>query len=48
MTAGTSTSSVRVPDAIAAAVAAGMLRPEDLQGPDPIGEEEYAAAQRWR
>lgn len=34
-------------DATAAAVAAGLLRPEDLAGPDPVGSEEYEAAQQW-
>lgn len=33
-------------------IARGLIRPEDLAGPDPIGDEEYEAAQRgplrWR
>jgi RHH-type rel operon transcriptional repressor/antitoxin RelB len=39
-------------DAAATAIAAGLLRPEDLEGPDPVSDEEYEAAQqlsvRWR
>jgi predicted transcriptional regulator len=38
-------------DAIAAAIATGLLRAEDLEGPDPVSVEEYQAAQqrstRW-
>jgi predicted transcriptional regulator len=32
-------------DAVAAAVAAGLVRPEDLEGPDPVSAEEYELAQ---
>ena len=39
-------------DAIASAIADGLLRLEDLAGPDPVSDEEYAAAQApdtgWR
>lgn len=38
-------------DAIASGVAAGLVRPEDIQGLDPVSDEEYEAAQRssgWR
>lgn len=38
--------------ATADAVAAGLLRPADLEGPDPVSDEEYEAVQRrgsgWR
>lgn len=32
-------------DAVAGAIAAGVVRPEDLEGPDPVSAEEYEAAQ---
>ncbi len=39
-------------DAVGAAIAAGLLRAEDLDGPDPVSDEEYEAAQQqsavWR
>lgn len=39
-------------DAIATAIAAGLLHPADLEGPDPVSDEEYEAAQQrsvgWR
>ena len=39
-------------EAVAAAITNGLLRPEDLAGPDPVSAEEYAAAQAqdngWR
>ena len=33
-------------DAAASAIATGLLRPEDLEGPDPVSDEEYEAAQQ--
>ncbi len=39
-------------DAANAAIAAGLLRAEDLDGPNPVSDEEYEAAQQlggvWR
>lgn len=39
-------------DAVNDAIAAGLLRAEDLDGPDPVSDEEYEAAQQlggvWR
>jgi hypothetical protein len=32
-------------EAIASAIRGGLLRPEDLAGPDPVSDEEYEAAQ---
>ncbi len=32
-------------DATAMAIEAGLLRPEDLEGPDPVSADEYEAAQ---
>jgi len=33
-------------DAVSAVIAAGLLRAEDLDGPDPVSDEEYEAAQQ--
>jgi membrane dipeptidase len=33
-------------DAAATAIAAGLLRPEDLEGPDPVSDEEYEVARQ--
>lgn len=39
-------------DAIASAIAKGLLRPESMQGPDPVSDDEYEVAQQrglgWR
>ena len=39
-------------DAMASAMATGLLRPESMQGPDPVSDEEYEVAQQrslgWR
>ncbi len=39
-------------DATTIAIVAGLLRPEDLEGSDPVGDNEYEAAQQqvavWR
>ncbi len=39
-------------DAVTDAIAAGLLRAEDLDGPDPVSDEEYETAQQlggvWR
>jgi len=39
-------------DATAKAIAAGLLRLDDLEGPDPVSDEEYETAQqlsvRWK
>ena len=52
MEADADPTSVTNADAIAQAFTEGMLRPEDLEGPDPVSAEEYEAAQQsstaWR
>jgi predicted transcriptional regulator len=34
-------------DAVAAAIAVGLVCATDLEGPDPVSIEEYEAAQQW-
>jgi predicted transcriptional regulator len=34
-------------EAIASAIDGGLLQPEDVAGADPVGDEEYQAAQAW-